>query len=367
MPTLHDLKRQIENANALGVRSLTEKGVELEGTETTYEIMGKIADVTGGGIGNMDTPTYSKPEQEKVVDITENGTTEVLPDGNMVLSKVTVNVDVQASGGNTDEIENLIDNSGVLDSTEGTVTEKVEQLIGKANDIKAFEGIATARALFKNAKSFPSKATVNLPYATDVYQAFSYWNTESAPIVEELTVNAPKMYVTNNQACMGQMFIYNNGVKKVILNMPNESQYMASTFTQAKILEEIVLNFSTKNIKDYTQAFGGCNKLKKIVGVLDFSSATTIQYMFDNCTNLETVTFAPNTLSLSISLASSSKLTNASKESIFNGLAQLEEGVTQTLTLHKDVKILQSQVDGANAKGWTIAGGTVVGEEVYNG
>ena len=31
-----------------------------------------------------------------------------------------------------DEIENLIDESGVLDSTEGTVTEKVEQLIDKA-------------------------------------------------------------------------------------------------------------------------------------------------------------------------------------------------------------------------------------------
>lgn len=266
-----------------------------------------------------------------------------------------------------DNLENLIDESGVLDSTEGSVSDKVEQLIGKANDIKAFEGVPTARALFRYTKNFPSKATVNLPYVYDVYQAFAYWNTAPIPIVEELTVNAPSISVSNNQYCMGQMFTYNNGVKKVILNMPNESQYMASTFAQAKILEEIVLNFSTKNIKDYSQAFGGCNKLKKIVGVLDFSSATTIQYTFDNCTNLGEVTFAPNTLSISLSLASSSKLTNESKESIFNGLAQLEEGVTKTLTLHKNVNILQSQVDGANAKGWTIVGGTVVGEEEYYG
>jgi hypothetical protein len=31
-----------------------------------------------------------------------------------------------------DNLEDLIDNSGVLDSTEGTATEKVEQLIDKA-------------------------------------------------------------------------------------------------------------------------------------------------------------------------------------------------------------------------------------------
>ena len=37
----------------------------------------------------------AKPEQEKTVNINKNGTTEVLPDENKVLSKVTVNVDVK--------------------------------------------------------------------------------------------------------------------------------------------------------------------------------------------------------------------------------------------------------------------------------
>ena len=36
---------------------------------------------------------------------------------------------IQSGGGDTTELENLIDESGVLDSTEGTVTEKIEQLI----------------------------------------------------------------------------------------------------------------------------------------------------------------------------------------------------------------------------------------------
>lgn len=36
------------------------------------------------------------------------------------------------SGDDIEEIENLIDESGVLDSTEGSVSEKVEELIEKA-------------------------------------------------------------------------------------------------------------------------------------------------------------------------------------------------------------------------------------------
>ena len=299
MVSLRDLKVQIENANALGRQNLSDKGVVVAENATTREIMNAIAEVP--------------------------------------------------SGGGTEELETLIDESGVLDSTEGTATEKVEQLVGKANDIKAFEGVPTARALFKSTKTFPSKATVNLSYATDVYQAFSYWNTEPIPIVENLIVNAPSINVSNNQACMGQMFLYNSGVKKVELNMPDGCQYMANTFAQAKNLGEIILFFSTKNIKNYTQAFGGCTALKKIDGVLDFSSTTNVQYMFDNCNSLEEMRFEPNTLSLSISLARSSKLTSESLQSIIDGLATVE--TAQTLTLHKNIVLTDEQKATINAKG----------------
>ena len=45
----------------------------------------------------------SKPEQEKTISITENGTTEVTPDEGKVLSKVTVNVEVASGGGSSEE------------------------------------------------------------------------------------------------------------------------------------------------------------------------------------------------------------------------------------------------------------------------
>lgn len=52
MATIQELKTQIENANALGRTNLSEKGVELPETATTYEIMQGIGDVSSGGGGN---------------------------------------------------------------------------------------------------------------------------------------------------------------------------------------------------------------------------------------------------------------------------------------------------------------------------
>ena len=49
-------------------------------------------------------------------------------------TKVGLLIEKAQSGGNTDELEAIIDNSGVLDSTEGTVEEKVEQVVDKAED-----------------------------------------------------------------------------------------------------------------------------------------------------------------------------------------------------------------------------------------
>lgn len=76
-----------------------------------------------------------KPEQEKSVTIIENGTVDILPDDGNTLSKVAVNVDVPSSG-ETEELESLIDESRVLDSTDGSVEDKVEQLIGKVKSLE---------------------------------------------------------------------------------------------------------------------------------------------------------------------------------------------------------------------------------------
>ena len=228
----------------------------------------------------------------------------------------------------------------ILDISSGGDTDDMMQFVRNANQ------------LFYGAKIFPSKAVVNLPNATTIYQSFSYWNAEPIPIVEELTVNAPKINVANSQNCMGQMFTMNYGVKKIILNMPDESQHMVSTFSGCSILEEIVLNFSTKNISSYESAFYNDKKLKKIIGVLDFSSATNVTYMFSNNNALEEVRFAPNTVSISISLSNSGKLTSESVQSIIDGLETVE--TAKTLTLSKSTVLTDEQKSTISSKGWTL-------------
>lgn len=78
------------------------------GTTVRLPTAGKYCDrdivitALGGGTG--------KPEQEKTVEITENGTHEVIPDDGYALSKVTVNVDVPA-GSAEDDVGALLSNT----------------------------------------------------------------------------------------------------------------------------------------------------------------------------------------------------------------------------------------------------------------
>ena len=53
-----------------------------------------------------------------------------------------------SSGGNTGELEVIIDNSGVLDSTDGTIEEKVEQVVDMAELILKTNAIS-----FRNDKT----------------------------------------------------------------------------------------------------------------------------------------------------------------------------------------------------------------------
>lgn len=308
-----------------------------------YEVSG---DVDGFNPVYVDTPE-PKEEQTKNVEIIENKIVEVSPDENKALSKVTIKVNVPDT---SEMIEDIIDESGVLDSTEGTATEKVEQLIDKANELDVFMSITSGANLFKSAKSFPSKAVVNLPNTTTLNNAFSTWSAEPIPIVEDLTVNAPNIDVSSNN-CLAQMFTNNYGVKKVVLNLPDGCQSMQSTFAGTKNLEDVVLNFSTKTNVVFNTTFQNSG-VKKIIGVLDFSSATNTTSMFWGCNKLEEVTFEPNTLSASISLNSSGNLTSESVQSIIDGLATV--GTAQTLTLAKAIVLTDAQKKAIQDKGWTL-------------
>lgn len=63
------------------------------------EIIEQIRTALEGKAGSGGSTSPGKEEQEKSITIIENGTTEVTPDEGKILSKVTVNVEVEQNGG----------------------------------------------------------------------------------------------------------------------------------------------------------------------------------------------------------------------------------------------------------------------------
>lgn len=83
--------------------NLLKQGIEAATGETYSDLTAGVQALKNGyGQGG-------KEEQEKTVDIIENGTTEVTPDENKTLSKVTVNVNVPTAGGvDNSEVEKFV-------------------------------------------------------------------------------------------------------------------------------------------------------------------------------------------------------------------------------------------------------------------
>lgn len=124
-----------------------------------------------GGGGDM-------PLQDKVVDITENGTTEVLPDSGKALSKVTVNVEV--SGGGAEEKFGMIyiHKKGILRMFD--VPEEIdvpqEELMGFMLNLLALPIVALkgAPANANRINDYITVITDEIPEGRFTWEALSY-------------------------------------------------------------------------------------------------------------------------------------------------------------------------------------------------
>lgn len=228
--------------------------------------------------------------------------------------------------GGTDEIENIIDKSGVLGTIDGTVTvtEKVEQLI----DLAAIRGLVneclTAHA--GDLKCFFSKTSI---------ADLSVFDFSTTGNFKELFKQCNSLRVAELDTRYGKEF--------------------ARVFVKCTNLEMVILT-STSNGSDFDTAFGYCTKLRKI-STLDLSSATNLIYIFYNCSALEEISFVAETIKQSISFVHSPKLTPESVQSIVDGLADLTGGTAQTLTLNADVKakLTETQLATITGKNWNLA------------
>lgn len=165
----------------------------------------------------------------------------------------------------------------------------------------------------------------------------------------------------------------NTTVEHLTINSPNEitslqSMLYCNSASYDYVLKRVTLNFETQNCTNFQHAFTGQRALEIVDGTpLNMSAVMSAirTAAFTTTPALKEVRFEKESIPLNISFAQSDNLSTETIQSIIDGLATVD--TAQTLTLHASIKILQSQVDSANAKGWTIAGGTVVSEEEYYG
>ena len=113
---------------------------------------------------------------------------------------------------------------------------------------------------------------------------------------------------------------------------------------------------NTSNGTQFNSMFSGCSKLTTIPQ-LDTSNGVNFSSMFSNCSALTTISFTQECIKASISFSGSPLLSDASIQSIVDGLADLTSSTAQTLTLHADVKakLTEEQTAAVTAKNWTIA------------
>lgn len=202
-----------------------------------------------------------------------------------------------SGGGGAEEIENIIDASGVLESTDGTVTEKVATVTNMAELLKALNTLKVAPALVPERIEF---------------------------------------YIDNEIVSLSEAFRDTKNLKFMVGINTSKTTNIKRAFNSSGI-EEIQrpLDFSSVTSISNAGAFG-------------------------NATSLREVRFVPNTIKWSETFPSA-VLSNDSIKSILYGLAPLPADTIQTLTVHSDVyeKIISENdlydaYDTALNNGWDI-------------
>ena len=216
----------------------------------------------------------------------------------------------------------MIVESGVLDSTEGTVEEKVEQVIDKAEFEKILYDMSVAARTkerwFENSTKFKK---------------------------------LPKLYMANTISFF--RFIAGSNVEEI-------DYYIDSS----KVTDVMGMFSNTKNLKhivgiDISNATGGdgffagsaIEEIDEPINPIKMASYGAM-ITFNGCNNLRKIRFVPESVKWTMRY-SSPVLTAESIQSIIDGLATVT--TAQTLTLHKDIVLTDEQKATINAKGWTLA------------
>ena len=143
-----------------------------------------------------------------------------------------------------------------------------------------------------------------------------------------------------------------NPTGNIVCTVSAENMYGTSSAKSAKITSTKVPIEVRGCSANYLFAY--CSTLKT-VPYIKFDGVTKNSTFAAGCSALEDITF-DGKITLGISFSSSSKLTNASVQSIIDHLKDLTGATSQKLTLHNAVgnKLTEAQTASISAKNWTL-------------
>lgn len=184
---------------------------------------------------------------------------------------------------------------------------------------------------------------------------FEYANTINAVFQ---TATFPENYeielVVPNPISIRYVFNGATGLKKITLKGNNNSNVLDFGYAfRCECVEVIDLTEFNVKFNDAIYAFSN-TKLKKILGILDFSEATRVDDIFRNCNALEEIYPKASSIFLSISFATSPNLSAGSVQSIIDGLADLTGAEAQTITFHSSIVLTDEQKAMISSKNWVL-------------
>ena len=146
------------------------------------------------------------------------------------------------------------------------------------------------------------------------------------------------------------------GLKKVVLHCRTDKRYNSVNLLYPNASVETVVFANGVKLSTASYFAVNCTSLVSMLGGIDLTDIQN-DNLFVGCTNLVDVEFVPLTITHNKSFNKSYKLSDASIQSIIDGLADLTGQTTQTLTLHADVgaRLTEEQKASATAKNWTLA------------
>lgn len=139
------------------------------------------------------------------------------------------------------------------------------------------------QAAFNGCQKMPSFPAFKVDTSKVTSFDSAYWNSRAATSIDANWINI------NSATTIQSMF--KDCVALTSLNLSSwvggKLQSMQNTFRNLSAITSIdISNLDTSTVRDFYFAFNSCPNLVEIKGVLDFTSATNITYMFSGCSKL---------------------------------------------------------------------------------